>query len=88
MMIPAHLRADLSRKRLVRLEDQRGAVDLLDDVRHGKGLTRARDAEKRLHPLTLLDPLHEGADRLGLIPRGRVFTFQNKGIGLHKASRF
>ena len=44
----AELAVELRGERLVRREDERGALHLLDHLRHGEGLARAGDAEQDL----------------------------------------
>ena len=66
----AHLGGDLRGQGLVRLHDERGAVQGLDRLCHGKGLARARDAHEGLVAKPILDPLRELGDGLGLVARG------------------
>ena len=65
----AHLARDLGRKRLVGLDDERGAVERLDGLRHGEGLAGARDAHERLVAQPGADAVAELLDGLGLVAR-------------------
>jgi hypothetical protein len=67
----AHLLGELGGERLVRGEDQRGSLHLLDRPRDRGRLARAGDAEQRLEPLAGLDALRQRLDRLRLVARRR-----------------
>ena len=64
------LPVELGRERLVRRQDDRGALRLLDDLGHGEGLARARGAEQHLVALAANDALGQLGDRGGLVARG------------------
>ena len=66
------LRAELGGQGLVVGQDQGGALDLFDDLGHGKGLAGAGHAQKRLLVQPQLDPLGQGFDGLRLVPGGGV----------------
>ena len=57
---------------LVGLEDERGALQLLDEPRGGRGLASAGRAHEDHVLLAVADPGGEFLDRLGLVPRRRV----------------
>ena len=57
------LAVELGGQRLVGGEDQRRALGLLDDLRHGEGLARAGDAEQHLVALAVRDAVDELGDR-------------------------
>ena len=65
----AHLGGDLRGQGLVRLHDERRAVQGLDRLCHGEGLARARDAHEGLVAKPVLDALRELGDGLGLVAR-------------------
>jgi len=67
---------ELSGKRLVVREDQRGAVGLLDQLGHGEGLARARYAKQHLMLFTGFQAAIELLDRRGLIPARLVVAVQ------------
>ena len=67
------LRAQLGRQCLVMGQHQGGALDLLDDLGHGKGLAGAGDAQQHLLLQSVLDALRQRVDGLGLIAGGLVF---------------
>lgn len=54
-------------QRLIRRNDERRPLYLLDDLGHGKGLARSRCAEQDLRPLPFTEPLHQRGHRLRLI---------------------
>ena len=68
----AELVAKLRRQRLVVGDDQRGAVDVLDDVGHRERLAAARDADQHLGADAVLYPFGQFLDRLRLIARGAI----------------
>ena len=61
------LRGQLRGQRLVRLQDQRRALHVLDQPRDRRGLAAAGDALERLVAQSVLDALGQLRDRLGLI---------------------
>ena len=61
------LAIELRRQRLVRREDQRRALRLLDHLGHGEGLARAGDAEQHLAAVAAPHALDQVGDRLRLI---------------------
>ena len=65
-----HFAVELGGKRLVGRQDQGGARDLPDDVRHGEGLARAGDPEQHLFAVPVVDSRDELGDRLRLVARG------------------
>ena len=64
------LRGQLGGQRLVRLDDERGPLDLLDHPGDGGRLARAGDALQRLVAVAAADPVGQGRDGLWLVPRG------------------
>ena len=69
----AELAVELGGQRLVGGEDEGRALGLLDDVRHGKGLARAGDAEQHLVALAGLGSGRQFGDGVGLVAlRGEV----------------
>ena len=66
------LSVKLRRERLVVRDDQRGFVDVPDDVRHRERLARTRDAEQHLMFRAGQHALGQLRNRLRLIPGGRV----------------
>jgi hypothetical protein len=67
------LAIELRRQRLVRRQDQRRALRLLDHLRHGEGLARAGDAEQHLVALLPRDALDQLGDRGRLVAGRLVF---------------
>ena len=63
----AELVAELRGERLVVGDHERGALDLLDDPGHRRGLARAGRAEHRLEPLARVEALGQLRDRLRLV---------------------
>ncbi len=61
------LAIELRRERLVRREDQRGALRRLDHLRHREGLARAGDAEQHLIAVVALHALDQFLDRGRLV---------------------
>ena len=61
------LAIELRRQRLVRREDQRRPLGLLDDLGHREGLARAGDAEQHLVALLAADAVHQLGDRGRLV---------------------
>ena len=53
--------------------DQCGLIQLLDDIRHGEGLSGACDTEKRLELIALLKTSYEVFDGFRLVAGGLVF---------------
>src|SRR5690606_39685991 len=70
------LAVELGGESLVRREDQRRALRLLDDLRHGEGFARAGDAEQDLVLLLPFDAVDEFGDRRRLIAGGLVVADQ------------
>ena len=68
----AELGAKLGSKYFVMGEHQRRTVHTLDDIRHGEGLSGARNAQEHLLLIAALDALHQLVYRLGLVARGLV----------------
>ena len=64
------LAVELRRQRLVGRQDQRRAVGLADDLRHGEGLAAAGDAEQHLVALVGVDALDQLEDGGGLVALG------------------
>ena len=62
-----HLAVELGRQRLVRRQDQRRALHVLDDMGHGEGLARAGDAEQDLAALAAAHAFGQFGDGLGLV---------------------
>ena len=70
--------AQLRGKRFVVRQNERGALELFDDLRHRVRLAGARDAEKRLLLEAEADAARERVDRAGLVAGGLVFTYDLK----------
>ena len=68
----------LRRQRLVRGQDDGGALSLLDDLGHGEGLAGAGCAQQNLILLALLDPRGELGDRGGLVAGGFEFGLHDQ----------
>ncbi len=66
----AHLAVELRRQRLVVREDQRRPLEGVDDMGHGKSLSRPRDSEQRLLREPGRESVNELRDRLRLIAGG------------------
>ena len=64
---PLHLAIELRRQRFIGRQNQRRALHVLDDMRHGEGLARAGHAEQHLAALVVADTLGEIGDGLGLV---------------------
>ena len=64
---------ELSRQSLVVGDDQCWLVQLLDDVCHREGFTRACNTEKGLALVALLKAFDQVSDGLGLVAGGGVF---------------
>jgi hypothetical protein len=60
-------------------DDESGSVELANDVRDRKSLTRASDPEERLVTVASLDRLEEFGDRLRLIAARTVVGFKLVG---------
>ncbi len=69
----AHLAVELCGERLVRREDQRRLLDMLDDVRDREGLAGAGDPEKNLVPFLPVHARAQLGDRRRLIAAGDEF---------------
>ncbi len=67
------LAIELRRKRLVRREDERRALRLLDHLGHGEGLARTRHAEKNLRAVLIFQPFRQIANGRRLVT-GRLET--------------
>ena len=83
-----HLGAKLCRQGLIGLQNQGGTVHSLDDVRHGKGLARARHAKQRLIAHPRVQPLRDRVDCLRLIARRLERTFQLEFSVMHRDPPF
>ncbi len=68
----AELAVQLRRQRLVGREDDRRPAQPRDDVGHGEGLARARDAQQRLEAQAVVDAFHQLVDRDRLVARRQV----------------
>ena len=68
----AKLRAQLRRKGLIVRQNERRAVELFDNARHGEGLARAGDAEQNLLIESVFDAAHERLYGLRLIAHRRI----------------
>ncbi len=68
------LTAQLRRQRFIVRQNERRALELLDDLRHRIGFSRAGDTQKRLLLKTHFHTVRERLYRLRLIPGGRIFT--------------
>ena len=53
--------------------NQSGLIQLLDDIRHRKRLTRTGNAEKRLTLVAFPESLYQFGNRLRLVAGGFVF---------------
>ena len=72
------LRVELRRERLVVRDDERGPIELTDDIGHGERLARAGHAEQRLVTIAGFDRLQQLRDRLALIAFRLVVRFEFK----------
>src|SRR5262249_10854200 len=72
---------ELGRESLVVRQDQRGFLNLCDDVRRGEGLAAARDAEQGLIALTSAIAGDQLLDRLRLIAGGSKLADEVKSRG-------
>ena len=70
------LHVELRRQGLVRCENQRRTLGLLDDLRHREGLARSGDAKQRLVLLVGLHTRREGSDGVRLIAGRRHLRVQ------------
>jgi hypothetical protein len=68
----AELVAQLRRQRLVVRDHEGRALQLLDQPRHGRGLSRAGRSEQRLEPVPRFERGGQLGDRVWLIAGGRV----------------
>ena len=73
-----HFAVELRSQGLVGRKNDRRAPGALDDMRHRKGLARARDAEQHLVALATGDPLAQFLDRLRLVARRPEFGLKLK----------
>ena len=64
------LAIELRRQRLVRRENERGALRALDHLRHRKGLAGAGDAQEHLRALVVVHAFDQFLDRGGLVAGG------------------
>ncbi len=60
----------MRRQRLIVREDERGALEFFDDIRHRKCLARTRNAEQYLCAFARLDAFYQLADGFGLVAGG------------------
>ena len=67
----AELAVELGREGLVGRHHQRWPLHLFNDIGDGEGLARASHPEQGLGVQPVPQPIHEAADRLGLVPRRR-----------------
>ncbi len=74
------LAIELGREDLVGREDQRGALQLLDDLGHGEGLARPGDAEQHLVALARRRLFDELANRGRLVARRLVIADQLESL--------
>ena len=74
----AKLAVKLRGEGLVVGEDERGALDLLDEVRHRERLSRPRHADERLESVARATAGRQGLDRLGLVALRRIFGYNLK----------
>ena len=73
-------RAELRRQSLVMGQHQGGAIDLLDDVGHGKGFARAGDAEQHLLIVALQHAVRQLLNGLRLVAGRLIGGMKRKGI--------
>src|SRR3984957_10796659 len=84
------LAIELRRQRLVRRQDDGGALRRLDHFGHGVGLARAGDAEQHLRAVVAADAFDQIPDRGRLVALRLVFGFDDKTLaafGLFGAGR-
>ena len=84
------LAVELGGQRLVRRQDQGGALGGLDDLGHGEGLARAGNAQQHLVALARVDARHQFGDRGALVARRNVIGHQLEGLaafGLFRSRR-
>ena len=67
------LTVELCRQGLVMSDDQRRFIQLLDDVCHRKGFSRAGNAQKGLALVAFFETFDKVGDRLGLVAGRFVF---------------
>ena len=75
---------------LVGRENKRGALRLLDHLRHGEGFAGTGDAEQHLIAVKLGNAFNKRFDRSGLIARRLIFRYDLEAIaafGLFRAKR-
>ena len=80
------LAAKLGGKSLIVGQHQRGTVDALDDIGHGKGLATAGYALQRLHPVAGLYAFYQGIYGLRLVAGGLERGYQFKLVFAHTPS--
>ena len=78
------LAVELSGEGLVVAQNQGGPSGLCDDVGHREGLAGPRDAEEGLRLGSVVDPLYQIGDSLGLIAGRLIFTLE---VELHLKQR-
>ena len=72
----------LSRQRLIVGQHQGGPVQPGNHRRHGKGLSRAGNAQQRLLPQSPIDTVHQRLNGLRLISGGLIVRYELKVIHL------
>ena len=65
-------------------EDQGWTLTSRDDIRHGKGLSRASHSEEGLVLVATIDRLHEFPDGIRLVSCGRILRMKFKNIFKHR----
>src|ERR1017187_6858274 len=65
---------ELRRQRLVMRQDQRGAIQFLDDLGHGEGLARSGNSQQHLVFVAIEDAARQRLDRLPLVALRLVRT--------------
>ena len=78
--------AKLGGKGLIVGQHQRGPVDALDDIGHGKGLAAAGYALQGLHPVARLDAFYQCVYGLRLVAGRLKGRYQFKTICTHSSS--
>ena len=74
------LAVELRGQRLVRRQDEGGALRRLDHLGHGVGLAGAGDAEQNLRTVVARDALDQLSDRGGLVALRLVFGLDDEGL--------
>ena len=75
-----HLAVELACQCLVVGNDQRGLVQCLDDIGHGKGFARTCYAQQGLKLISLFEAPDQVLDRPGLVSGRRIFRMEHKMI--------